>query len=381
VTREKAMERGKIWRHFDFWLMGAVTLLIIFGIAMIRSTTLTSIDTSLQELTSRQILYTVIGAFLFFIVIAIDYRLWGALANTIYITLMALLLLVEALAVAKFGAARWLDLGIIQFQPSELGKFLIVLTLGNLVASRSEEISRLNFIVQTLIHVGIPVVLIFLQPDLSTAIIYGVVWFAILWAAGLRWQHIALFGTITIIVLPLAFITIVETPGLSYMARRIIVFLLPDPSSPEYQDAAYNINQALISIGSGGWFGQGYGHGSQVQLRFLKVRHTDFIFSAISNEFGFVGALFVILLLAFVVYRIFRAGRLARDTFGSYVCYGVGAIILYQSFFNIGMNMKLLPVAGLPLPFVSYGGSSLWTFLFGIGLVESVILRQKQIEF
>jgi rod shape determining protein RodA len=381
VTREKAMERGKIWRHFDFWLMGAVTLLIIFGIAMIRSTTLTSIDTSLQELTNRQILYTIIGAFVFFAVIAIDYRLWGALSNTIYVTLMALLLLVETLAVAKFGAARWLDLGIIQFQPSELGKFLIVLTLGNLVASRAEEISRLNFVLQTLIHVGLPVVLIFLQPDLSTAIIYGVVWFAILWAAGLRWQHIALFGTITIIVLPLAFITIVETPGLSYMARRIIVFLLPDPSSPEYQDAAYNINQALISIGSGGWFGQGYGHGSQVQLRFLKVRHTDFIFSAISNEFGFVGALFVILLLAFVVYRIFRAGRLARDTFGSYVCYGVGAIILYQSFFNIGMNMKLLPVAGLPLPFVSYGGSSLWTFLFGIGLVESVILRQKQIEF
>jgi rod shape determining protein RodA len=381
VTRERAMERGKIWRHFDFWLMGAVTLLIIFGIAMIRSTTLTSIDTSLQQLTSRQILYTVIGAVLFFVVIAIDYRLWGALANTIYVALVGLLLLVEALAVTTFGAARWLDLGIIQFQPSELGKFLIVLTLANLVANRAEEISRLNFVLQTLIHVGVPVVLVFLQPDLSTAIIYGVVWFAIMWAAGLRWQHIAMFGTIMAIVLPLAFITIVETPSLSYMARRIIVFIFPDPTSPAYQDAAYNINQALISIGSGGWFGQGYGHGSQVQLRFLKVRHTDFIFSAISNEFGFVGALIVILLLAFIVYRIFRAGRLARDTFGSYVCYGIGAIILYQSFFNIGMNMKLLPVAGLPLPFVSYGGSSLWTFLFGIGLVESVILRQKQIEF
>ncbi|MEP7359019.1 MAG: FtsW/RodA/SpoVE family cell cycle protein, partial [Anaerolineales bacterium] len=133
--------------------------------------------------------------------------------------------------------------------------------------------------------------------------------------------------------------------------------------------------------GSGGWFGQGYGHGSQVQLRFLKVRHTDFIFSAVSNEFGFVGAVVVIVLLAFVIYRIFRAGQKARDRYGALICYGIGAIVLYQSFFNIGMNMNLLPVTGLPLPFVSYGGSSLWTFLFGIGLVESVVLRHKQIEF
>ena len=124
-----------------------------------------------------------------------------------------------------------------------------------------------------------------------------------------------------------------------------------------------------------------YGHGSQVQLRFLKVRQTDFIFSAISNELGFVGSVVVILLLAFVIYRIFRAGRMARDSYGSLICYGVGTVIMYQAFFNIGMNLNLLPVTGLPLPFVSYGGSSLWTFLFGIGLVESVILRHKEIEF
>jgi len=210
---------------------------------------------------------------------------------------------------------------------------------------------------------------------------YVVIWLVIMWAAGLRWQHLAIFSGATVAVLPVGFLTILSTPSLSYQANRIIHFLIPDVNSPTYQDAAYNVQQALISIGSGGWFGQGYGHGSQVQLRFLKVRQTDFIFSAISNEFGFVGAIIVILLVAFVVYRIFRAGQLARDSFGRLLCYGVGSIILYQAFFNIGMNMKLLPVTGLPLPFVSYGGSSLWTFLFGIGLVESVILRHKQIEF
>ena len=256
-----------------------------------------------------------------------------------------------------------------------------MLTLGTTVAAQSEQVGRLGFIVRSLIHIGVPVGLIFIQPDLSTSIIYVVIWFAIMWAAGIRFRHLALLGGAAAAVIPVAFLAILNTPSLSYMANRIIHFVIPDPNSADYQDAAYNIRQALISIGSGGLFGQGYGHGSQVQLRFLKVRHTDFIFSAISNEFGLVGALIVIGLLAFIIYRIFRAGQLARDPFGSYICYGIGAVILYQSFFNIGMNMNLLPVSGLPLPFVSYGGSALWTFLFGIGLVESVILRQKQIEF
>lgn len=374
------MDQGKIWRHFDFALLGAVAILIIFGTAMIRSTLLSSPDGGAFEM-SRQLIYILIGVPIVFVIGAIDYRLWAAMSGPIYAVLIGLLLLVELLAVAAFGAARWLDLGIVQFQPSELGKFLIVLTLGTMVASQSEQVGRLGFIVRSLVHIGVPVGLIFIQPDLSTSVIYIVIWFAIMWAAGIRLQHLALLGGAAAAAIPIAFLAVLNTPTLSYMADRLIHFIIPDENSADFQDAAYNIRQALISIGSGGLFGEGYGHGSQVQLRFLKVRHTDFIFSAISNEFGFVGALIVILLLAFIIYRIFRAGQLARDPFGSYICYGIGAVILYQSFFNIGMNMNVLPVSGLPLPFVSYGGSALWTFLFGIGLVESVILRQKQIEF
>ena len=375
------MERGRIWRHFDFWLIGAVALLVIFGIAMIRSTTLTSVDTDIQALPGRQILFTLIGAVILFVASAIDYRFWAATSSSIYWGLLALLVLVLFLGVDIFGARRWFDLQLINFQPSELGKFLIVLTLGTLVARHPDEVRRLPFVLQTAAHVGVPMALIFIEPDLSTSLIYAVVWFTVLWAAGLRLQHIAVFASIVVIAVPIGFLTIVETPGLNYMALRLIHFLYPDPTSQAYRDAAYNVNQALISVGSGGWFGQGYGHGSQVQLRFLKVRHTDFIFSSISNEFGFVGAAAVILLIAFIVYRIFRAGLQARDPFGAYICYGVGIILLYQAFFNIGMNMNLLPVSGVPLPFVSYGGSALWTFLFGVGLVESVILRHKQIEF
>ena len=141
-----------------------------------------------------------------------------------------------------------------------------------------------------------------------------------------------------------------------------------------------NVEQALISIGSGGLLGQGYGSGTQVQLRFLKVRHTDFIFSSMSQEFGFIGAIVFLLLIMFVIYRCLRAARMARDGFGSLICYGVAILLLFQASFNVGMNMNLLPVSGLPLPFLSQGGSSLLTTLLGIGLVESVILRHKRIE-
>ncbi len=375
------MEQGKIWRHFDFLLLGGVALLIIFGIAMIRSTTLTSIDTELQAVTSKQITYAFIGAVIVLVVSAIDYRMWGNLSGAIYLTLIVLLLLVELLAQTRFGAARWLQVGGFLFQPSELGKFLITLTLGHFVASRADGLGKLTTVIRSLVHVGLPMALIFIEPDLSTSVIYGVIWFTLMWAAGLRWRHLALLAGSAAVAFPVGFLAVLNTKALNYQAERLIHFIIPDVTSIDYQDAAYNVNQALISIGSGGLFGQGYGNGSQVQLRFLKVRHTDFIFSALSNEFGFLGAVVIIALIAFVVYRIFRAGSLARDLYGKLICYGVGMIILYQSFFNIGMNMNLLPVSGIPLPFVSYGGSALWTFLFGIGLVQSVILRHKKIEF
>ena len=141
------------------------------------------------------------------------------------------------------------------------------------------------------------------------------------------------------------------------------------------------MNQALVSVGSGGFTGQGYGQGSQVQLRFLKVRHTDFIFSALSEEFGFVGASLVLVFLGFVLWRILRAARLSRDLYGALICYGVATFIFFHTIINVGMNLNLIPVTGLPLPFVSYGGSSLLSTMLGIGLVQSVVVRHKTLEF
>ena len=228
---------------------------------------------------------------------------------------------------------------------------------------------------------------ILLQPDLSTSIVIFVIWFALVWATGLEVKHllIAAGGGVLFLAisLPLMFITYDPTSegGLikPYQVGRIINFLFPAEDATHGD--LYNVQQALVSIGSGGWLGKGYEAGTQVQLRFLKVRHSDFIFSALSEEFGFVGTIVVMGLLFFIILRCLRAARLASDTFGALIAYGVATILAFQAMINIGMNLQLLPVTGLPLPFMSYGGSSLLSTLLGIGLVESVILRHKALDF
>jgi len=376
------MVSSKIWRHFDFWLIGAVALLIIFGVAMIRSAVLSSPDAGAREL-SRQLLFALAGIAILVIVSAIDYRLWGSVSGWLYGVLIVLLVLVAVLGEAVFGANRWIPLfgGAYNLQPSEIGKFIVVLGLGHYLVNNAEQMRRFRFILKTLVYIGVPVLFIAVQPDFSTCILYGVIWLAMLWAYGLRWEHLLILVGLAGIVGALGFFIAIESDEARYIAQRVVYFFLPNPESREFRDATYNITQALVSIGSGGWFGQGYGAGSQVQFRFLKVRHTDYIFATIAHELGFVGAVIAILLFVFVVLRIFQAGRKARDGYGQLICFGVGTVIMFEAFSNIASNMNVLPVTGSPLPFVSYGGSSLWTFLFGIGLVESVILRHKQIEF
>ena len=374
------MLNAKLWRHFDFLLLGAIVLLCIVGVVMIRSATLTSIDTDLQAQTGRQIIFAVAGLGVILLFTVIDYRVWASLSTPIYLVLLALLVVVLIIGAATFGAVRWIDLGPINLQPSELGKFLVILTLGNFIARRQAHIRRFSFVIQTLIFMSGPVLLLLSQPDFSSCILYGVIWLTLMWAAGMRWEHLALLAGVGLVAGVAGFFVMLNNDSLRYIAERVLVFFLPEADSA-FRDATYNVNQSLISVGSGGWFGQGYGQGSQVQLRFLKVRQTDFIFATIAHEFGFVGALVVIALFALVVIRIYRVGEQARDFYGRLICFGVGTVIMFEAFSNIGSNLNLLPVTGSPLPFISYGGSSLLTFLIGIGLVESVALRHKQIEF
>ncbi len=369
------------WRHFDFWLFGAVVVLTIFGITMIRSAVAGNIElTTETNLVNRQITFTIVGFVAMFLTASIDYHYWSSASRVLYLGTAVALIILNVIAQTVFGSARWFQVLTINIQPSEIAKIVIILVLADFFTQNYEEVGNLKIIRNSLLYTLGIMIWVLLQPNLSTSIVIMVIWFSLLWAGGLKLKHLLLFigiGLLAgIILVPIMIqLDIIK----EYQIARVTSFLFPDPNA-RFGDI-YNIQQALISIGSGGWFGQGYGGGSQVQLRFLKVRWSDYIFSAMAEEFGFVGTLIVLAVLAFVIYRCLRAARLARDTFGALIAYGVSSLIAFQAMVNIGVNLNLLPATGLTLPFVSYGGSSLLSALLGIGLVESVLLRQKALEF
>lgn len=379
--------RGISWRHFDFLLLGAVALLTIFGITMIRSAIAGNIELIEANTVQKQIIFAVGGFVIMILVATVDYRLLAALSRPLYFGMVILLAALNVIGGPLFGSARWFRLGPILIQPSELAKIVMIIVLADFFTQNQDRMHEIRTVLRSLAWTLGLTIWILLQPDLSTSVVIFVIWAAMLWVAGLEIKHLLLAGGVSLAVLGVSLPMLIlrynpnDESGLikPYQIERILNFIAPTEDARF--GSIYNVQQALISIGSGGWFGQGYESGSQVQLRFLKVRHSDFIFSALSQEFGFMGALFVLGLLFFIIWRCLRAARLAGDTFGALVCYGVATLFTFQAVVNIGMNLNLLPVTGLVLPFVSYGGSSLLSMLLGIGLVESVILRHKALEF
>ena len=358
------------WRDFDYTLLILTLLLVGLGLIMISSTTEGALV--LRGPALRQTISAAIGLLLMMVLGAVDYRILGPLRNVIYGVVIALLLLVVAIGQITHGAQRWIDLGLFPFQPSELSKVFIILILASYLAFYQESVHKLHRILISLFYVVPPVLLIYLQPDLGTALVVVVIWVVMLFVAGMRVRHLVLLILSGLLAAPFAWWRLQ-----GYMRTRLVLFLRPDLDPTQ----RYNIDQALISIGSGGWLGKGLVSGSQSQLHFLRVRHTDFIFSALGEELGFVGTVLVILLLTLLVLRLLRIAEHARGTFGGLIACGGATMIAFQSVVNIGMNVGLLPVVGIPLPFVSYGGSSLLSILIAQGLAQSVALHRRKIDF
>jgi rod shape determining protein RodA len=364
----------RLWRHFDWVLLIVVVLLSGYGVTMIYSATRNAEDVSLINATTRQLFFVIAGLGVLIGVSLVDYRLYDGVHRIIY--LLALILLVVALALGQSRVGdvrRWFTFGIIDVQPSEVAKILVVIVLAQYLASHEDDMNRWRVLLGAVGLLAVPVALVFLQPNLSTAVLLLVVGGAMIYSAGLRWYQAVMIGVLGVAALPVAWLTLQ-----GYMRTRLLVFLDPahDPS------ARYNIDQALIAIGSGGFFGKGFTNPSSLsQLHFLRVRHTDFIFSVIAEELGMLGVIVLFALLILLLFRMLRIASLSRDNFGRYIVIGFAMMIFFQAAVNIAMNLSLMPVAGLPLPFISYGGSSILTLMIALGVVESVAMRHKKLEF
>lgn len=364
------------WRNFDFPLFLATLVLVALGEVMIYSSYEASLGAGprpwLENTVVRQALFAVLGLALYILAAMLDYRILVNLSRWIYSFVILILLITLGIGFVSFGAQSWVGSRTLGVQPSELCKVLMIIILARRLDYERHNLEGITPLLLSAILVIPPTVLIYVQPDFGTALMLVVTWLGMVFLAGVRWRHILVLTVIAILLSPLVWL---QLKG--YMRERIITFLVPnyDPLG-----ASYNTNQALISIGSGGWWGKGLLRGTQSQLYFLRVRHTDFIFSVFAEELGFVGGILLVALFLFIIMRLMRIASLARDASGRLIVGGVATTLLAQTVINLGMNVGLLPVTGLPLPLVSYGGSSLVTTLLALGLAQSVMLRHRDPE-
>jgi len=376
MRESRTYHQVSIWRRFDFVLLFLTIILVGLGVVMIYSAYEYSIPktgrTWWDSLVNRQVIFAIIGFIIFFSVLLFDYRYILNFSYLLYIGVILVLLMTTVFGHTSFGAQSWLRIQNQTLQPSELAKVLMILVAANVLGVDESRFERLTPVLLSALFVLPPIILIYLQPDFGTALILFATWAVMVFLAGVRWRHLAVITGLAAIGAPILWFRLAQ-----YQRDRIISFLYPSQANA---GDSYNIRQALISIGSGGWWGKGLLHGTQSQLYFLRVRHTDFIFSVWAEEMGFVGAIVLIGLIVLLIWRIIRIAIAARDAKGRLIAIGVAAMIFIQAFINLGMNVNLLPVTGLPLPLISYGGSSLVATLLALGLVENIAIHSKPPE-
>lgn len=367
------------------WYIPIVTLLLIaIGILAISSAgELNKESAAGIRLIKKQIISVVLGAILIIIIQFFDYRIFQHYASILYIGTIGVLGITLIIGTTAKGTTGWLSLGSFNFQPSEMAKVTMILVLAEVIDRYKEELNYFTGLLKPFIHVLIPTLLIILQNDLGTSLVLIFIFIGMLFVGGgnIRFIFLIFGGGFLLVVLLIASHLVFDTPLIffkRYQLDRLIVFINPgiDPTG-----IGYNLIQSKIALGSGRLLGKGLFAGTQNQLRFLPEKHTDFIFSVIGEEFGFIGVLVVIILYLILLWQIINVAREAKDNYGRLVASGVAAMFFFHVLENIGMTMGLMPITGLPLPFISYGGSSMLTFLIAIGLVINVNIRRKKIVF
>ncbi|MFN2526928.1 MAG: rod shape-determining protein RodA [Actinomycetota bacterium] len=368
------MARKAPIRHLDPTLLLTTLMLSAFGALMVLSATASQQEQAGLDPNTyfkRQIAYMAAGALLLLFISFFDYRHFRGFAPFIYAaTIVALVIVLTPLGEVQSGARRWINFGAFQAQPSELAKIAVIVALAAYLAERKADLLGRDIAICCAV-VMVPATLIYLEPDLGTMIVFVALLGALLLVAGAKLRHFLALGAVGI-----ALVATVLQAGLlkDYQLNRITAFLDPDP---DVQSIGYNLTQSKIAIGSGAFTGKGLqGENTQTTLDFVPEQHTDFIFTAVGEQLGFVGSAALLALFAFLIWRALRIATLSRDLFGTLVAAGIGTLWAFQLFVNVGMTMGIMPITGVPLPFVSFGGSSLLTNYLAVGLLLNIHMRR-----
>ena len=376
MTDWAARSIGAAWRAFDAQLAAYAMLLASIGLVMAYTNSVEQGQSVLDPGTTfvRGLMWTAIAFVVFVVASVFDYRWLKTFAWPLYVVQLGLLVMTLAIGSGVGGSARWVSIGPLQFQFSEIAKILMVVVLANYLGSRQGRLRSLGSIATAGLLVGPPWVLVMLQPDLGTSLVLLAIMAGMLFMSGasLRWLGI-LTGAV-LAALPFVWTYVLR----DYQKQRLTSFL--DPAA-DIQGAGYQLFQSQIAVGSGGWLGKGLTNGTQNQLDFLPVQESDFVAAIYLEELGFLGAIVLLALFGALLFRIMISGWRSRDPFGMMFATGIASMILFQLFVNLGMVIGIMPITGIPLPFISHGGASLISLAIGLGILESINTRQTRAEW
>jgi rod shape determining protein RodA len=363
-------------RHFDYLLLLFAGGLVAFGGLLIYSAQLSNYPegVTLGHPLTKQLIFAALGIGITFAIAWLDYRIFGQMAVGLYAIAILMLVAVLFIGDSVYGSRRWFTFAGQQVQASEIAKLFVIIALARYLADRQPHIREVRVFIISLVLAAIPAALVLVEPDMGSAMVFGAIWIGMVLMAGVPARHVFALIGLTVSLIPFALLVVLG----EYQRERIRLFF--DPNSDPL-GGGFNILQAETSIGSGGIFGRGITEGPQTQLDFLQTSTTDYIFAVLGEETGLLGAAILLGLFTLLLFRGIRAASISRDQFGRLLATGIVIMILFQVFINIAVNIRLVPVTGIPLPFVSQGGSSLIMLFAALGILEGIVLRHRQIEF
>jgi rod shape determining protein RodA len=376
VTDWAAKSVGAAWRSFDLQLTTYAALLAAIGLVMAYTNSAENGAASIEAGTTfaRGLMWAGVAAVAFIVATAFDYKWLKTLSWPTYALQLGLLLFTLAFGDGVGNSARWVTLGPFTFQFSELAKILMIIVLADYLARNHHKLDSLRTILGACVLVGPPLFLVMVQPDLGTSLVFAAILAGMLWMSGASLKWLGLLAGAVVAFVPFAWNYLL----LDYQKERLTSFLNP---KPDITGSGYQLYQSQIAVGSGGWFGRGLTNGTQAQGDFLPVQTTDFVFSVLAEELGFIGAMVMFVLFTLLLWRLIVAAWRCRDPFGTLFAAGLASMILFQLIVNVGMVMGIMPITGIPLPFVTHGGASLVSLAIGLGILQSINIRQTRAEW